>query len=119
MSMPAETTPDPNADKRRAKRSRCLREARCVFNKGCSNFSVLVRNISETGARLAGSELFCLPEEFELQIINGPGSISARRVRRMWIRQDSIGVFFLEPERAIVLRPLEWQSEGLRPSRVG
>jgi hypothetical protein len=101
MTTPAEMVSDANADKRRATRSRCLREARCVFNKGCSNLSVLVRNISATGAKLAGSELFCLPDEFELQILNGPASISVRRVRRMWIRPDSIGVFFLEPERQL------------------
>jgi hypothetical protein len=104
--MPAEMTSDANADKRRAKRSRCLREARCVFNNGCSNLSVLVRNISATGAKLAGDGLFILPEEFELLVNNGSGAMSSRRVRRMWIREDSIGVAFLEPEREVAARPL-------------
>jgi hypothetical protein len=106
MTMPAEMTSDPNADKRRAKRSRCLREARCVFNKSGSNLSVLVRNISATGAKLVGHGLFVLPEEFELLVNNGSGAMSVRRVRRMWIREDSIGVAFLEPEREVAGRPL-------------
>ena len=104
--MPAEMTSDPNADKRRAKRSRCLREARCVFNTSGSNLSVLVRNISATGAKLVGDGLFRLPDEFELLVKNGSGAMSCRRVRRMWIREDSIGVAFLEPEREFAARPL-------------
>ena len=99
-------TPDANADKRRAKRGRCLRPARCVFNTSGSNLSVMVRNISATGAKLVGDGLFRLPEEFELLTNTGSGAMSSRRVRRMWIREDSIGVAFLEPEREVPARPL-------------
>ena len=102
MTMPAEKSPRPTADdRRRAARARCLREAHCVFNKGYSDLNVLVRNISATGAKLTGDELFCLPEEFELQMMNGQGALTARRVKRMWSRADSIGVQFLEPEREL------------------
>jgi PilZ domain len=89
------------ADKRRATRARCLRTARCVFNNGCSDFTALVRNVSATGAKLTGEDLFRLPDEFELQMANAAGVATARRVRRMWSRPDSIGVEFLEPERAL------------------
>jgi hypothetical protein len=91
----------PTAEKRRAARARCLRAARCVFNKGCSDYSVLVRNVSATGAKLTGDELFRLPDEFELQMENAAGVSTARRVRRVWSRADSIGVEFLEPERPL------------------
>ena len=93
--------PSPGVEKRRAPRTRVLRPAHCVFNAGCSNFSVLVRNVSATGAKLMGDELFCLPEEFELQMANAAGAVMARRVRRAWSRPDSIGVEFLEPEREL------------------
>jgi hypothetical protein len=116
MTMPLETETNPGSDKRAAPRSRCLREALCVFNNGNSNFSVMVRNISATGARLAGHELYRLPEEFELRIKNGPGAFAIRRVRRMWSRDDSIGVTFLGPAIETGARPLEratgWSTPG-------
>ncbi len=101
MTPLGETSAGPAGEKRRAPRARCLRAARCVFNNGCSDFSVLVRNVSATGAKLTGDDLFLLPDEFELQIANAAGAATARRVRRVWSRPDSIGVEFLEPERAL------------------
>jgi hypothetical protein len=101
MNSPGETNSGPVVEKRRASRSRCLRAARCVFNNGCSDYSALARNVSATGAKLTGEDLFRLPEEFELQMANAAGATTARRVRRVWRRPDSIGVTFLEPERAL------------------
>jgi hypothetical protein len=101
MSPPGETSATLAVEKRRAPRSRCLRAGRCVFNNGCSDFSVLVRNVSATGAKLTGDDLFRLPDEFELHTANAAGAATARRVRRVWSRTDSIGVEFLEPERAL------------------
>jgi hypothetical protein len=99
MNAPGETSAGPVAEKRRAPRMRCLRPARCVFNRGFSDFTVMVRNLSATGAKLTGDELFRLPDEFELQMANAAGAVMTRRVRRVWSRPDSIGVEFLEPER--------------------
>lgn len=101
MTTPDQTNPGPAAEKRRAARTRCLRAARCVFNRGYSDLTVLVRNISATGAKLTGDELFCLPDEFELQMASPSGAVMARWVRRVWSRPDSIGVEFLEPERKL------------------
>jgi hypothetical protein len=84
------------SDKRRARRMRCYREARCVFNNGCSGLSVLVRNLSATGARLTGHELIHLPKTFELQISDGPESQRSRWVKRIWLRGESIGVTFID-----------------------
>jgi hypothetical protein len=67
-----------------------------VFNNGCSDLNVLVRNISSTGAKLCGDELHCLPEEFELRIHDGFGAFTSRRVKRVWTRADSIGVAFID-----------------------
>lgn len=101
MNSPGELSANPVAEKRRAPRTRCLRPAHCVFNRGCSDFTALVRNVSATGARLMGEDLFRLPEEFELQIANAAGAMTARPVRRVWSRPDSIGVEFLGPEREL------------------
>ena len=106
MNPQVETNAGPVVEKRRAARARCLRAARCVFNNGCSDYTALVRNVSATGAKLTGDELFRLPDEFELQTANAAGAITARRVRRVWSRADSIGVEFLEPERALPPRAL-------------
>jgi hypothetical protein len=101
MNPSGEMNAAPVVEKRRASRARCLRAARCVFNNGCSDYSALVRNVSATGAKLTGEDLFRLPEEFELQVANAAGVATARRVRRVWSRPDSIGVEFLEPERPL------------------
>lgn len=99
MNPPGEIGARPAVEKRHAPRSRCLREAHCVFNGGYSNLSVLVRNISATGAKLVGDQLFCLPEEFELQMANPAGAVVARPVRRVWSQPGSVGVEFLAPQR--------------------
>jgi len=101
METPGQSSPGPTIEKRRSARARCLRAARCVFNNGCSDLSVLVRNISATGAKLTGDELFCLPDEFDLHIATPAGAVTTRRVRRAWSHADSIGVEFLEAEHAL------------------
>jgi hypothetical protein len=101
MKPSDEMKPSPVVERRRAPRTRFLRQAHCVFNRGCSDFSALARNISATGALLVGEELFRLPEEFELQMANAAGAVMARRVRKAWSRPDAIGVEFLEPEREL------------------
>lgn len=114
MTMPADTSSRPARDRRRAARGRCLREAHCFFNKGYSDLNVLVRNISATGAKLTGDELFCLPEEFDLQMANSQGALTIRRVKRMWRRADSVGVEFLEPERELPSHPSAPPAAGVR-----
>jgi|SRR5271155_3224810 hypothetical protein len=84
------------SEKRRARRTRCYREARCIFNNGNSALDVLVRNLSATGARLTGDELVCLPKTFELQISDGPAGHSSRWVKRAWLRGGSLGVAFID-----------------------
>jgi len=96
MNTPTENT---SADRRRVARRRCLHEARCVFNNGCSILNVLVRNISATAAKLTGDELFCLPDEFELKINDGVGVFASHRVKRVWSDDDAIGVAFIGPVR--------------------
>jgi hypothetical protein len=94
--MPTPLAGPPAIEHRRAPRTRCLREGRCIFNKGCSDLTVLVRNISATGAKLIGGELHFLPDEVELQISDGAGGGVSRRVKRVWSKPDSMGVVFLD-----------------------
>ncbi len=110
-NMPTQNTSLTSNEKRRATRTRCLRQGHCVFNNGCSDLSVLVRNISSTGAKLCGDELLCLPEEFELHIHDGFGGFASHWVKRVWTRADSIGVAFIDTARA--------RSSPCQPSRPG
>jgi hypothetical protein len=92
---------------------RCLREGRCVFNKGNSILNVMVRNLSSTGAKLTGDELLCLPDEFELQISMSPEPPASRWVKRVWGRGDAIGVAFVDAPESQSPEP-----GPLRPNRA-
>jgi hypothetical protein len=94
--MPTPLAGPPIIERRRAPRTRCLREGRCIFNKGCSDLTVMVRNLSATGAKLTGDELHFLPDEFELQMSDGVGGVVSRRAKRVWSKPDSMGVVFVD-----------------------
>ncbi len=93
--MPSTTLP-PHAEKRRDFRSRRLRRALCVFNHGSSSLDVTVRNISPTGARIAGDALICLPPTFEFRILDDVGGYSARQARLVWCKGATAGVEFVD-----------------------
>jgi hypothetical protein len=96
-----------------------------VFNKGCSDLSVLIRNISSTGAKLCGDELLCLPEEFELRIHDGFGAFTSHWVKRVWSRADSVGVAFIGSARQLSTDPHApgpqnaFSARSSRPDRIG
>ena len=92
MSMPS----PPCAEKGRSPRVRRLRQARCVFNNGSSSLDVTLRNISRTGANIAGDTLICLPPTFEFQILDGYGGYSARLARLVWSRGATAGIEFTD-----------------------
>jgi hypothetical protein len=86
----------PHIQKRRAPRARRYRQARCVFNQGSSSLDVLLRDISTTGARIAGDALICLPPTFEFQIHDGFGGYSSRQARLVWSRGATAGIEFID-----------------------
>jgi len=89
-------SPPPFADKRYAFRARRLRQARCVFNNGASTLDVTLRDISPSGARIAGDALIALPPSFELRIYDGVGGFSARKARIVWSKGATVGVEFVD-----------------------
>jgi hypothetical protein len=86
----------PYAEKRRAPRARRLRRARCVFNQGSSTLDVTLRNLSLTGANIAGDALICLPLTFEVRILDGFGGYSARQARLVWSKGATAGIEFID-----------------------
>ncbi len=67
-----------------------------MFNLGASTLDVTLRNISATGANIAGDALICLPPTFELQIHDGFGGYSARQARLVWSRGMTAGIEFID-----------------------
>lgn len=84
------------AEKRRTIRPRRLRRALCVYNDGHSTHDVLIRNISPDGAKIAGHELFFLPQTFELRILDDAGGYSARAAKIVWNKGETAGVAFID-----------------------
>ena len=90
MSQPA---PEPASDQRIAPRMRTLIAARISFNNGQSTLDCLIRNLSDTGAKLIVSAAIALPDSFDLFI---PQKSVTRRVRIVWRRGEEMGVRFDE-----------------------
>ena len=83
-------------EQRRASiRSRSLLEGRVLLDSRLSPVECTVRDISETGARIAFAHPVPLPPEFELQI---PKKKLSRHVRVVWSEERSHGLMFIEAE---------------------
>ena len=83
--------PKPASDQRAAPRMRTLIAAKIGFNNGQSALDCLIRNLSDTGAKLIVSAAVTLPECFDLIV---PRKSLTRRVRIAWRRGEEIGVRF-------------------------
>ena len=88
MSQPA---PEPAYDQRVAPRLKALLAAKISFNNGQSALDCLIRNLSDTGAKLIVSAAVTLPECFDLIIAQ---KSVTRRARIAWRRGEEIGVRF-------------------------
>src|SRR3954471_11709339 len=88
MSQPAPTL-DP--DQRVAPRMRTLIAAKISFSNGQSTPDCLIRNLSDTGAKLIVSAAVTLPECFDLIV---PPKSLPRRAQIAWRRGEDIGVRF-------------------------
>jgi hypothetical protein len=73
-------------------RKRSILGGRIVFNNRCSTLDCVVRDLSETGAKLALDSSATLPSEFELEIPHKAESPSARV---MWHKGGACGVSFI------------------------
>lgn len=70
---------------------RRLKEGSIYFNGKKSMMSCIVRDVSETGARVTVGEPYLLPTEFELAIHGKP----ARPARKVWVKLNEMGIEFL------------------------
>ena len=88
-----QTAPKHASDQRVAPRLKALIAARIAFNNGQSTLDCLIRNLSDTGAKLIVSAAVALPDSFDLLI---PQKSVTRRVRIVWRRGEAMGVRFDE-----------------------
>jgi hypothetical protein len=79
------------ADRRSIERRRVLKGARLSFNKGYGAFECLVRNVSDSGARLTFGDSSAVPSQFDLLI---SGDDVARRATVRWRTMTALGVSF-------------------------
>ena len=87
-----ESPPDTaRAERRTQARRRVLKGAIIRFNNGYGAFECVVRNLSESGAKLTFGETSAVPAAFQLKI-GGDGQSREARVR--WRSPDSVGVSF-------------------------
>ena len=89
-------------DRRSTRRSRTLLEGRIAFNSRLPALDCVVRDLSETGARIYCSDIPVLPPEFELEIPKKGLRVQARVV---WSRGANHGVEFRE-QANVSPRPL-------------
>jgi hypothetical protein len=83
-------TSDPN--RRNFERRKTLKSAKIVFNKKQSVLDCFVRDLSDTGAKLAVGDLIPVPRNFTL-VLNDGTSRECERVRAMG---KELGVRFVK-----------------------
>jgi hypothetical protein len=84
----------PTSELRTSARSRSIIGGKVVFNARHSILDCILRDVSETGAKLVFSTHVQLPDEFDLEL---PQKGRTHRVRVMWRAAGSCAVQFLAP----------------------
>ena len=83
-------------ERRGAPRTRILKKGKLIHPNNTSVFDCMIRDISETGARLSCEETGLLPNELQLMFF---AIREVRYVRVIWRRPGELGVAFLTPPR--------------------
>ncbi|MBU1288352.1 MAG: PilZ domain-containing protein [Alphaproteobacteria bacterium] len=84
-----------NGIKPRAPRQKTLKTGRIAINEMTSTFEVLIRDMSETGARLVMSDIYPLPLHFDLIVLNpNTGRPSRTPCQVAWQKGLTVGVMF-------------------------
>jgi hypothetical protein len=80
-------------EQRQAERIRSFLRAQIVFNNRMSTIDCIIKNISQTGAKVALNESLTVPTEFEIDI---PQKGRSHRARLVWRDKDAIGIQFTD-----------------------
>ncbi|MCV0428159.1 MAG: PilZ domain-containing protein [Roseibium sp.] len=82
----------------RERRVRVLKKGKIVFQRGLRSIPCLIRDLSESGAKLEFDQPYMLPEEFVLQIDLQDYEVSCKR---RWIEGLQCGAEFVGEKRRI------------------
>ena len=105
---------------RSSTRVRTFLKAKLVFNDGNSSLDVVIRDLSETGARLQVGDSVALPDRFDVYI---PKKDETRKARIRWRTDEEMGIVFENgaasapapsPEVTLRLSQLEAEVASLR-----
>lgn len=89
------TEQDPKSP-RASQRHRTLKGARIEIDKALS-FDVVIRDLSDSGAKLKLATAFAVPDRFVLLIPNpNTGQTERRNCERRWQRGEQVGARFVE-----------------------
>ena len=91
MDLSYPDLPQTHGEKRGAIRQKSFTAAHLQFNRGNSTYEALVRNVSQTGARLRFGDVVDLPAEFEIRVGK---DCSYHKARVAWRHGFDIGVAF-------------------------
>jgi hypothetical protein len=91
--------PEAGQDKRTAPRHRVLGHAQIIGRTGATN--CVVRDLSESGAKLGVSGKVKVPPEFDLWFVQRKLKL---RVRVKWRNGEHLGVAFINPQQVFKVR---------------
>ena len=97
------------SDKRSSLRSRSFLSAKIIYNHGACTVDCVVRNLSETGAKLKVSEAVTIPQHFELLLGHGHSHRAAIR----WRSGEEVGVAFLDAASSAATAPAKGDVDEL------
>ena len=103
------------AERRSSARQKSFLQGRIYFNNRRSTVDCLIRDYSETGARLKFSETVAVPEAIELYI---PNKEEIHRARVEWRSGDEMGISFGEAVRSPSVVPEAAAQQGDLATRV-
>ncbi len=82
----------------RSRRARALKKGKLLFNRGLRSVPCIIRNLSETGAKLEFEQAYLLPAEFILQIDLEDFEVTCER---RWEEGLRCGVEFISEKRPV------------------
>ena len=104
-----------NSESRRDVRKRTFLRGRILYNGGAASMDCIIRDMSESGARLELSETSALPEVFDLYIQNKDATF---RAMLCWRRGGEVGVTFEAAGQRTITQPASDASVAALVRRV-
>jgi hypothetical protein len=85
-------------ERRASPRMRVFKKGKLIHTNNITVFDCMIRDISDTGARLSCGETATMPREMQL-VLHSQREV--RMVRVVWRKPRELGVQFLEPPKPL------------------